>query len=65
MIREVFLLCKDIEDRYRDGEDQRLEVLMKWVGRYGPQATYGKVYDVLDELEEGVCITGYPLVLWW
>ena len=45
-------MVKDIEDRYRDGEDQRLEALMKWVGRFGPPATYGKVYDVLDELEK-------------
>eukprot|EP00731_Ephydatia_muelleri_P000560 Em0001g560a len=46
-------MVKDIEDRYRDGEDQRLEALMKWVGKEGPQATYGKLYDVLREMEEG------------
>ena len=33
-------IVKDIEDRYRDGEDQRSEALMKWVEKEGPQATY-------------------------
>ncbi|KAL5502105.1 hypothetical protein EMCRGX_G008827 [Ephydatia muelleri] len=46
-------MVRDIEDRYRDGEDQRLEALMKWVGKDGPQATYGKIYDVLRDIEEG------------
>ena len=46
-------LVRDIEDRYRDSEVQRLEPLMKWVEKDGPQATYGKIYDVLLELEEG------------
>eukprot|EP00731_Ephydatia_muelleri_P005923 Em0003g171a len=46
-------MVKYIEDRYRDGEDQRLEALMKWVGKDGPQATYGKIYDVLRDMEEG------------
>ena len=46
-------MVRDIEDRYRDGEDQRLEALMKWVGKDGPQATYGKIYDVLRDMEEG------------
>ena len=47
-------MVKDIEDRYRDeSEDQRLEALMKWIGKEGPQATYGKLYDVLREMGEG------------
>ena len=46
-------MVRDIEDRYRDGEDQRLEALMKWVGKDGPQATYRKIYDVLLDNEEG------------
>ena len=46
-------MVKDIEDRYRDGEEQRSEALWKWVRKEGPQATYKKLYDVLQEMEEG------------
>ena len=46
-------LVRDIEDRYRDGEGQRLEALIKWVGKDGPQATYRKIYDVMRDMEEG------------
>eukprot|EP00731_Ephydatia_muelleri_P005503 Em0002g1679a len=46
-------IVKDIEDRYRSGEDQRSEALMKWVGKEGGRATYGKLYGVLLEMEEG------------
>lgn len=45
-------IAKDIEDRYRNGEDQRSEALMKWVRKQSPQATYGILYDVLQEMEE-------------
>lgn len=43
---------KGIEDRYCDGEDQRSEALMKWVGKDGPQATYMKLHNVLLDMEE-------------
>ena len=46
-------MIKDIEDRYRDGEDQRSEALWKWVRKEGPQATYRKLYDVLQKMEKG------------
>ena len=46
-------MVRDIEDRYRDGEGQRLEALMKWVEKDGPQATYRKIYDVMRDMEEG------------
>ncbi|KAL5515728.1 hypothetical protein EMCRGX_G000935 [Ephydatia muelleri] len=45
-------IAKGIEDRYRNGEDQQSEVLMKWVRKQGPRATYGILYDVLQEMEE-------------
>ena len=45
-------IISDIEDRYPNGEDQRSEALMKWVGMKGPQATYSKIYNTLCELEE-------------
>ena len=46
-------IVKDIEDRYRDREDQRSEALMKWIGKEGSQATYGKLYDILLKVDEG------------
>ena len=46
-------IVRDIEDRYRDGEVQRFQALMKWFGKDGPQATYGKIYDVMQDMEEG------------
>eukprot|EP00731_Ephydatia_muelleri_P009323 Em0004g1661a len=45
-------IIRDIENRYPNGEDQRLEALMKWVGLKGPQATYRNIYDTLGDLEE-------------
>ena len=45
-------IITDIEDRYPNGEDQRSEALMKWVGLKGPQATYRKIFDTLCDLEE-------------
>ena len=45
-------IAKGIEDRYRNGEDQQSEALMKWVRKQGPRATYGILYDVLQEMEE-------------
>ena len=45
-------IIRDIEDGYPNGEDQRSEALMKWVGMKGPQATYRKIYDILCDLEE-------------
>ena len=46
-------IVKDIENRYPNGEDQRYEALMKWIEKNGPQATYEKLHNVLQEMEEG------------
>ena len=45
-------IIRDIEEKYHQQEDQREEMLVKWVNTQGNMASCKKIYDALVELEE-------------
>ena len=45
-------IIRDIEEKYPQQEDQRMEMLVKWVNMQGNMASCKKIYDALLELEE-------------